>query len=176
MLTSVKLGILKNLVYFCETNCHKMNRRLEQFLKAENISQSQFADSIGVARASVSHILSGRNRPGFDFLLNMSKAYPALNLEWLITGKGRMYGGGKPSTSIFEDEEASAERGSSHSAETRPALTYAVRTDKAQSDIYAIQAKADTSANDIKPIDNKRNISKIVVFFDDNTFQEYLKD
>ena len=62
-----------------------MNRRLQQFLRAENISQSQFADTIGVARASVSHILAGRNKPGFDFLLAMSKHYPSLNLEWLIT-------------------------------------------------------------------------------------------
>lgn len=68
-----------------------MNNRLQQFLSAENISQSQFADSIGVARASISHILSGRNKPGFDFIESMARRYPSLNLEWLITGKGRMY-------------------------------------------------------------------------------------
>ena len=68
-----------------------MNKRLEQFLKAENISQSQFADTIGVARANISHIIAGRNKPGFDFLQRMSKHYPSLNLEWLITGKGRMF-------------------------------------------------------------------------------------
>ncbi len=68
-----------------------MNNRLISFLEAENISQSQFADSIGVARASVSHILAGRNKPGFDFIERTARRYPALNLEWLITGKGRMY-------------------------------------------------------------------------------------
>ena len=68
-----------------------MNRRLQQFLTAENISQSQFAESIGVARANVSHILSGRNKPGFDFIEKMLLAYPALNIDWLITGKGKMY-------------------------------------------------------------------------------------
>ena len=68
-----------------------MNTRLQQFLTAENISQSQFADSIGVARASISHILSGRNKPGFDFLESTARRYPSLNLEWLITGNGRMY-------------------------------------------------------------------------------------
>ena len=81
-----------------------MNKRLEQFLKAENISQSQFADSIGVARASVSHILAGRNKPGFDFLVSMSRQYPALNLEWLITGKGKMFSGGIGAT-LFDDDE-----------------------------------------------------------------------
>ena len=45
-----------------------MNIRLQQFLSAENLSQAQFADIIGVARASVSHIIAGRNKPGFDFI------------------------------------------------------------------------------------------------------------
>ncbi|MBQ3941506.1 MAG: helix-turn-helix transcriptional regulator, partial [Bacteroidales bacterium] len=57
-----------------------MNTRLLRFLEAENISQSQFADSIGVARASISHILSGRNKPGFDFLEKLASQYPNLSL------------------------------------------------------------------------------------------------
>ena len=68
-----------------------MNKRLQQFLNAENVSQSQFADAIGVTKASVSHIIAGRNKPGFEFIESIARIYPALNLEWLITGKGRMY-------------------------------------------------------------------------------------
>jgi len=68
-----------------------MNSRLLQFLAAENISQSQFADTIGVARASVSHIIAGRNRPGYDFITSVMKHYPSLNVEWLLAGKGKMY-------------------------------------------------------------------------------------
>lgn len=68
-----------------------MKDRLLQFLSAENISQAQFADSIGVARASISHIIAGRNKPGFDFIENTMKRYPALNIEWLINGTGKMY-------------------------------------------------------------------------------------
>lgn len=68
-----------------------MNVRLERFLAAENISQSQFADIIGVARASVSHILSGRNKPGYDFIASLMRCFPSLNIDWLIMGKGKMY-------------------------------------------------------------------------------------
>ena len=68
-----------------------MNSRLQQFLNAENLTQAQFADSIDVARASISHILAGRNKPGFEFIESLAKHYPALNIEWFITGKGRMY-------------------------------------------------------------------------------------
>lgn len=80
-----------------------MNRRLQEFILAENISQSQFADSIGVARASISHILSGRNKPGFDFIVSMSKRYPNLNLEWLINGEGDMYKTPASNDSVSKD-------------------------------------------------------------------------
>lgn len=68
-----------------------MNERLLKFLAAENITQSQLADTLGVARASISHILSGRNKPGFDFLESIARNYPSLSLEWLVTGRGKMY-------------------------------------------------------------------------------------
>ena len=68
-----------------------MNKRLEQFLGAENITQTQFAETLGVAKASVSHILAGRNKPGFEFIESLARKYPNLNLEWLISGRGRMY-------------------------------------------------------------------------------------
>ena len=64
-----------------------MNKRLQQFLNAENISQSQFADTVGVAKASVSHILAGRNKPGFEFIESVARHFPRLNLEWLICDK-----------------------------------------------------------------------------------------
>lgn len=68
-----------------------MNRRLLQFLQAENITQAQLADTLSVARGSVSHILSGRNKPGYDFLESLLLHYPTLNLDWLMTGRGKMY-------------------------------------------------------------------------------------
>ena len=60
-------------------------------MQAENITQAQFADTLSVARGSVSHILAGRNKPGYDFLESLLLHYPSLNLDWLVTGKGKMY-------------------------------------------------------------------------------------
>ncbi len=68
-----------------------MNTRLSRFLAAENITRSQFADSIGVARASISHIISGRNKPSYEFIAAMLKRYPQINPDWLILGTGKMY-------------------------------------------------------------------------------------
>ena len=68
-----------------------MNNRLNQFLAAENLTQAEFAKRLGIARAGVSHILQGRNSPSYSFILAMMNSFPALNIEWLISGKGKMY-------------------------------------------------------------------------------------
>jgi transcriptional regulator with XRE-family HTH domain len=77
-----------------------MTERLLRFLAAENITQSQLADTLGVARASISHIVSGRNKPGYEFFEKMASHYPALSLEWLIAGRGKMYA----ENSLFDEE------------------------------------------------------------------------
>ena len=64
-------------VTFVTPIIHTMDKRLQQFLDAENITHAQLADTLGVARAGISHILSGRNKPGFDFLEAMALHFPA---------------------------------------------------------------------------------------------------
>ena len=153
--------LLKFSSYICKQNVYNMNKRLQQFLAAENISQAQFADSIGVARASVSHILAGRNKPGFDFMERMSKRYPALSLEWLITGKGKMYKGDAsepvPVLDLWQEEPLVSDD-SPVLEEPEPALPPRI--------------ESVTSSKKEQHIVKQHSISKIVVFYDDNTFQE----
>jgi len=68
-----------------------MKDRLIQLLDLEQLTPSKFADIIGVQRSSVSHVISGRNNPSFDFIQKTLRAFPGLNAEWLILGKGTMY-------------------------------------------------------------------------------------
>jgi transcriptional regulator with XRE-family HTH domain len=68
-----------------------MKERLLQLLDLEQLSPSKFADSIGVQRSSVSHVISGRNKPSYDFLQKTLKAFPGLNASWLMMGEGTMY-------------------------------------------------------------------------------------
>ena len=51
----------------------------------------KFADLIGVQRSSVSHVLSGRNNPSYDFLQKTLKAFPGLKADWIMLGTGPMY-------------------------------------------------------------------------------------
>lgn len=128
-----------------------MNHRLQQFILAENITQSQFADSIGVARASVSHILAGRNKPGFDFIESMIKRYPSLNINWLISGQGRMY---------RDEMQGTRQEISSPSETVDIELPFSEYTE------------SETTNSDSQQAENKRYISKVVVFYSDNTFEE----
>lgn len=131
---------------------------------AENLSQSQFADKIGVARASISHIMSGRNKPGFDFILGMARNFPALNLDWLITGKGKMY---KQSEVSLKVEPVDNDLFSNNDfIEDEPV---APDVKKVVQPIQKISNVADIAPK--KPLE--RGISRIVVFYDDNTFQEF---
>lgn len=176
-----------------------MNSRLLQFLNAENITQAQFADSIGVTRASISHIISGRNKPSYEFISVMMKKYPQLNPEWLILGKGRMYNdrpaqqtsdvsGGEdllfptdfesvgptlqepprqmtpvPSRmnagSLPDSQAAAAQNEEYQSPGPSPAPAVGVTAGS------PMVSSAVTSSR-------PRSVSKIIVFFDDGTFQE----
>ena len=66
-----------------------MNRRLQQFLELEQLKPAQFADIMGIQRSNVSHILSGRNKPGFDFIQKFLLKFPSVNPDWLLLGRGK---------------------------------------------------------------------------------------
>lgn len=62
--------------------------RLEFIMKSYNLTPSQFADRAGIQRASVSHILSGRNKASLEVLLKIYDSFPGIDMAWLMTGKG----------------------------------------------------------------------------------------
>ncbi len=60
--------------------------RVRVIIKANNLTSAEFADRLGIKRSNLSHVLSGRNKPGIDFLSKIIEAYPNVNAAWLITG------------------------------------------------------------------------------------------
>tara|TARA_B100000900_G_C20566480_1_gene711349 strand:+ start:39 stop:341 length:303 start_codon:yes stop_codon:yes gene_type:complete len=65
-----------------------MHLRIKKWLDLNNQKASELAKNIGVNRATISHILSGRNKPSIDFLEKLLHVYPNINANWLITGVG----------------------------------------------------------------------------------------
>ena len=62
--------------------------RIELIMKCYDLSPSQFADRTGIQRASVSHIISGRNKPSLEVMLKIYEAFPGMDMKWLMTGVG----------------------------------------------------------------------------------------
>lgn len=121
-------------VLFTMVNSLEFTTRIKKVMEYHQLSASLFADKIGVQRSSISHILSGRNKPSLDFILKITSAFSNVDIHWLINGKG-----------IFPKELKNT-----------------------SSDI------APTLFNLEKTTENKK-IQRIVVFYNDGTFDEYKK-
>lgn len=67
-----------------------MTDRITLLIKAKNLSAAQFADEIGVQRSSISHLMSGRNKPSLDLIQKTLQRFPEVSTEWLLLGKGEM--------------------------------------------------------------------------------------
>ncbi|WP_395049729.1 helix-turn-helix domain-containing protein [Flavobacterium sp.] len=69
-------------------NTEDFIKRLEIILDYYGLNASSFADKIGVQRSSLSHLLSGRNKPSLDFILKILDVFPDVDLYWILNGKG----------------------------------------------------------------------------------------
>lgn len=62
----------------------ELNKKIEQIILEKGYTPSYFADAIGVQRSSISHILSGRNKPSLDIIQKMLKVFPDIDRDWLL--------------------------------------------------------------------------------------------
>jgi transcriptional regulator with XRE-family HTH domain len=135
----------------------KMQEQIQEILRREDLSASQFADRIGVQRSSVSHVISGRNKPGFDFIHKILDAFPGISAEWLITGFGEMYKQRRPADELFDGPFS----------ETSPAKD----EKKLSAPLEAPGLKNDSP--EVRKIPDKREVERVIVFYTDKTFREY---
>lgn len=75
--------------YICLTMLQQEEfiNRLKIILEQKQLSSSSFADTISVPRSSISHLLSGRNKPSLDFVMKIVHSYPDVDINWLLFGK-----------------------------------------------------------------------------------------
>ena len=68
-------------------NYDRLIERLQMLMKENELTASSFADKIGVQRSSISHILSGRNKPSLDFIAKIEANFNEVSFHWLLTGE-----------------------------------------------------------------------------------------
>jgi len=123
-------------------NSDDFSKRLQKVIEYYSESASSFSEKIGVQRSSISHILSGRNKPSLDFVLKVLAVYPEVELYWLLNGKGK-FPSSSPST--LDQPEKHQEKKTEHTPKTKSATS-------------------------------DKDIEKIVIFYTDGTFKDFVKD
>ncbi len=134
-----------------------MRDRIIEFLKAENKSSAQLAEEIGVQPSGISHIISGRNKPSLDFVLKMLEKYSFLSTEWLLFGRGSMYN----DPSIKDLFDTGNEKENLKQSENEP--------DHAEVSGFKIDGILKSSPGKKE----KTVLTRIVLFYEDNSFREY---
>ncbi|RXK52429.1 helix-turn-helix transcriptional regulator [Aquirufa rosea] len=164
-----------------------LSQKIELLIQKKQISSSQFADKIGIPRSSVSHILSGRNKPSLDVVQKILKAYPELSAEELL----------------FEDRMLSIGTASSSKTEsiigTGPSLFDAPNPSPSESDKNSLPEQTivqsnlrrnrESAKNTIQPSSSplpdpvysqamisrnhvNKKIERVIIFYSDGSFSE----
>ena len=131
---------------FTMINNEDFIKRLQEVIEFYNESASSFAEKIGVQRSSISHILSGRNKPSLDFVMKVLSSFPEVELYWLLNGKGQ-----------FPASEKKEEIPVVKKVETKQTSMPLV------SEIEKVSNQTS----------NKKQIERIVIFYTDGSFKNY---
>jgi transcriptional regulator with XRE-family HTH domain len=139
--------------------------RIQLILKSKNLSSSQFADEIQVQRSSVSHILTGRNKPSLDFVSKILSSYSEINSDWLLFGKGQM---------IKKQEQFQKNL----KIEEKPNKSPILQKNAEINFDGEIPGNTETQKKGVEQglkqkVSSKSEIEKIIVFYADKSFEEY---
>ncbi|MBT8274711.1 MAG: helix-turn-helix domain-containing protein [Bacteroidia bacterium] len=130
-------------------NSQEFAKRLQKILEYYSISATAFSDEIEVNRSTISHLLSGRNKPSLDFVLKVIQHYPEVELYWLLNGKGS-----------FPAVKSSSEE---------------IKETSSESSLHepTVISSAENSAKDPISTFQDPDIDRIVIFYKDGSFKSY---
>jgi transcriptional regulator with XRE-family HTH domain len=143
-------------------------KRLEIILDYYNLSASAFADKINVQRSSLSHLLSGRNKPSLDFIIKVIEVFPEVDLYWILNGKGSFPKSENVVPTILEMENKSTSISNKDNINQEIDLF-------SQEEKVTPSTLSDRNAEESIKIENNSDegIERIVVFFKNGTFKNY---
>ncbi len=168
--------------------------RLKRFLEQNGISNSQFADTCEIPRPTLSQLLNGRNKKVSDEVISkIHAAYPALNIMWLMFGDGEMFVSGAAISSAdgaSQNLSKTPQAGSlftgmatphnSSSGSSRQPSTISFDDDSGRGNSgamalsNALQNIARNGGSSPTPSSHGRRIVNIMIFYDDNSFEQIL--
>ena len=135
-------------------NTEKFATRLNKILDFYGLSAASFADKIDVGRSSISHILSGRNKPSLDFVMKVVQNFPEVELYWLLNGKGKFPADG--------DKKPGNEKPKIEENPTPPSVVNQPGQNTPQDNITSLPSGK-----------SGKEIQKIVIFYKDGSFEAF---
>ncbi len=135
-------------------------------MELEQLKPAQFADIMGIQRANVSHILSGRNKPSFEFIQKFLLKFPSVNPDWFLLGKGKPF--------REQDQPASplpSDNGDLFSGQSGHIDISSPQEIMDDNDVEMIPD--DSEEPRTLPRISAKEVRRITLFYSDGTFQEF---
>ncbi len=156
-----------------------MEDRIKKFMDYKGISPSELADTIGVQRSNVTHVLKGRNKPSFQFIEKMLQIYPELNAKWLLLGTGSMVDSPTKSRSLFDQiiDEPTMSTAKPKTEEAKPEIPNIekpiVELNDTTTPTVSTEKNELHNALQDQFFSSEKPIERLIVFFKDSTFKVY---
>lgn len=169
-------NIASTQTQFTMVNTEDFVKRLEILLDYYGLSASGFADKIGVQRSSLSHLLSGRNKPSLDFILKIIEVFPEVDLYWILNGKGnfpkteqteKTISIHKPTSTLFSETKTEDVK-----IENLPDLFSAEPTVE-KNRVFENSEENFSNTRNFETAKNNSEIDRIVIFYKNGTFKNY---
>ena len=141
-----------------------MKEKLEYLLREKQLTATQLARLLEIQPSGISHIMSGRNKPSFDFVVKILSVFPDINPDWLMLDSDEVYRRGEAprSNPLFDTDEFDSPSESSSGALENSELS------ASQNQVEKLSMQNFSSAkNSAKPVD------RIVIFYADGTFESF---
>ena len=145
-------------------------------LRAKNITARQFAEEIGIQPSGMSHILGGRNNPSLDFAVKVLKRYPEIDANWLLLGKGAMYGESlTPQPPLLGGEGEISMRSENGERQGEMDFGTADRIEEEESGEWKEECEAaapEQLNTEHSPLNTERdNVERLLLIYSDNTYE-----
>lgn len=151
-------------IFVLQIKTCNMKERIEELINKEQLTPSKLADLVGVQRSSISHILSGRNKPSLDFVQKILLQFKNINSDWLLFGKGEMYKTKLPS--LF-DQKPPQQKTENQNKVVEKSEQPVVENKEPEKVEPKIETKVEIKNTDVNEPE------QIVIFFANKTFSAY---
>lgn len=149
-------------------------KRLEIILDYYGLNASSFADRIGVQRSSMSHLLSGRNKPSLDFVLKILDVFPDVDLYWILNGKGSFPKIEEGNTNVKNYESLEIEKQIAPTSSNENFIAGDLFSQINYKEEEKSQPRYSPEVKNQNLRSEESEIEKIVIFYKNGTFKAYV--